>query len=301
MSFLRRISTRSLIVLVVAVCVVAVGGAAIAVASGAGGPTPPSKPLDQAVQDALAATPPAGITARVTFTNKLFPSGALLGQTGSALMSGASGRLWITADGHGRHRAPVRRRRRPDRLGPTVDLGLRRLLEHRLPRRPSGRQQHGLLGRRHSAVPRRDRQSPDRARRPLDGVGRSSDERRRPARLQRLGVAEARRRTARIRRARVGRGGGRAASGRYRRPGIELAGARARRDGHLLRRCCVVRRRHLAACRRDGRRPEQRGLRGRRAEAARRRSPVSQPSRPRPISRSSLLRRWSVCRCATCA
>jgi outer membrane lipoprotein-sorting protein len=101
-SFLRRISTRSLIVLVVAVFVVAVGGAAIAVAAGGGGPTPPPKPLDQAVQDALAATPPAGITARVTFTNKLFPSGALLGQTGSALMSGASGRLWITPDGHGR-------------------------------------------------------------------------------------------------------------------------------------------------------------------------------------------------------
>jgi outer membrane lipoprotein-sorting protein len=101
-SFLRRISTRSLIALVVAVCVVAAGGAAIAVAAGGGGPTPPQKPLDQAVQDALAATPPAGITARVTFTNKLFPSGALLGQTGSALMSGASGRLWITGDGHGR-------------------------------------------------------------------------------------------------------------------------------------------------------------------------------------------------------
>jgi len=101
-SFLRRISTRSLIVLVVAVCAVAVGGAAIAVAAGGSGPAPAPKPLDQAIEDALSAKPPEGITARVTFTNNLFPSGALLGQVASALMTGASGRLWVTNDGHGR-------------------------------------------------------------------------------------------------------------------------------------------------------------------------------------------------------
>ena len=46
--------------------------------------------------------PPAGVTARVTFTNNLFPSGALFGNAGSALISGASGRLWLTDDGRGR-------------------------------------------------------------------------------------------------------------------------------------------------------------------------------------------------------
>ena len=102
MSYLRRLSTRSLIALVVAVFAVAAGGAAIAVAAGGSGSTPAPKPLDQAIQDALAAKPPDGVTARVTFTNKLFPSGALLGQTASALMSGASGRLWVTGDGRGR-------------------------------------------------------------------------------------------------------------------------------------------------------------------------------------------------------
>ena len=102
MSFLRRISTRTLIVLVVAVCAAAVGGAAIAVAAGGSGPAPAPKPLDQAIQDALTAKPPEGITANVTFTNNLFPSGALAGQAGSALMTGASGRLWVTSDGHGR-------------------------------------------------------------------------------------------------------------------------------------------------------------------------------------------------------
>jgi hypothetical protein len=87
---------------VTAVVVLAAGGAAIAVAAGGGGPTPPAKPLDQAIHDALAATPADGVTARVTFTNKLFPSGSLVGQAGSALMSGASGRLWLTNDGRGR-------------------------------------------------------------------------------------------------------------------------------------------------------------------------------------------------------
>jgi outer membrane lipoprotein-sorting protein len=101
-SYLRRLSTRSLIVLVVAVVAVAAGGAAIAVAARGGGKTPPPKPLDQAIHDSLAAKSPAGVTARVKFTNRLFPSGSLIGQVGSALMSGASGRLWLTNDGRGR-------------------------------------------------------------------------------------------------------------------------------------------------------------------------------------------------------
>jgi hypothetical protein len=101
-SYLRRASTKSLIIVIVAVCALAAGGAAIATAAAGGGPTPPPKPLDQAINDALSANPPAGVTADVQFTNNLFPSGALLGQAGSALMTGASGRLWLTNDGHGR-------------------------------------------------------------------------------------------------------------------------------------------------------------------------------------------------------
>jgi hypothetical protein len=101
-SYLRRLSTRSLVLVVVAVCALAVGGAAIAMAAKGGGPKPQPKPLDRAVAAALAAKQPEGITARIRFTNKLFPSGALLGQVGSALMSGASGRLWVTGDGRGR-------------------------------------------------------------------------------------------------------------------------------------------------------------------------------------------------------
>ncbi len=102
MSYLRRLSTRSLILVLAAACVLAAGGTAIALASGAGGPTPPPKPLDQAINDAVSAGHPDGMTARIQFTNNLFPSGSLLGQAGSALMSGASGRLWLTGDGRGR-------------------------------------------------------------------------------------------------------------------------------------------------------------------------------------------------------
>ena len=102
MRYLRTLSTRSLLVLVAAVALLAGGGAAIAVAAGGGsGPTPPPKALPDALHDALAAPKPDGITARIELTNNLFPSGAL-GPVGSALMSGASGRLWATADGRGR-------------------------------------------------------------------------------------------------------------------------------------------------------------------------------------------------------
>ena len=94
MRFIRTLSTPRLIVLIVTVAAVAAGSAALAVAaSGGGGPTPPPKPLANAIHDALAGAAPDGITADITFTNRLFPSGALTGAAGSALLSGATGRL----------------------------------------------------------------------------------------------------------------------------------------------------------------------------------------------------------------
>jgi outer membrane lipoprotein-sorting protein len=96
----RTLPTSRLIAVITAAAIALVGGTAIAVAaSGGSGPTPPPKPLAQALHDALGAAEPAGITARITFTNNLFPSGALVGATGSALMSGATGRLWLNGNG----------------------------------------------------------------------------------------------------------------------------------------------------------------------------------------------------------
>jgi hypothetical protein len=97
MSFLRQISTRRLLALV-AVCALAAGGgaAAIALAAGGAGPTPPPKPLADAIHDALTAPKPAGVTARIRFTNHLVDAASLQGT--QPLLTGATGRLWASGD-----------------------------------------------------------------------------------------------------------------------------------------------------------------------------------------------------------
>jgi hypothetical protein len=99
----RTATISRLLLLAATAAALAVGlGIAAAVAVGGSASTPPDKPLATALHDSLAGPVPNGITARIRFTNKLFPSGALTGQVGSALMSGASGRLWASNDGRGR-------------------------------------------------------------------------------------------------------------------------------------------------------------------------------------------------------
>ena len=99
MKIFRTLSTARLIALAAVVVVVAAGGAFAVAATGGSGATPAPKPLAQAIHDALAGQKPAGITADIGFTNTLFPSGALTGQVGSALMSSATGRLWVNQNG----------------------------------------------------------------------------------------------------------------------------------------------------------------------------------------------------------
>ncbi len=95
---LRTASTRRLLTLV-AVLVAAVAGAGIAQAALNSSPKPAPKPLDHAVYDALTAKPVEGVTARIKFTNKLLPSGSLPQDTASPVLTGATGRLWLTNDG----------------------------------------------------------------------------------------------------------------------------------------------------------------------------------------------------------
>lgn len=102
MKLFRTLPTARLLVLLGAVVAASICGVAIAIAAGGGGPVPPPKPLADALHDALSSAPPAGVTARIAFTNSLLPTSALPGQVGSPLLSGASGRLWITSDGRGR-------------------------------------------------------------------------------------------------------------------------------------------------------------------------------------------------------
>jgi outer membrane lipoprotein-sorting protein len=95
---LRTTSTRRLLA-VLAFTAVLVTTAAVARAALTGaGPVPAPKALAQAIKDAIGAPQPDGVTARITFTNNLLPSGSLPGAS-SALTSGAKGRLWLTKDG----------------------------------------------------------------------------------------------------------------------------------------------------------------------------------------------------------
>jgi outer membrane lipoprotein-sorting protein len=100
---LRRLSTPRLFLLLAMLAAAIAAATVVAVAAtGGAGAAPAGEPLAQAVHDALVAPPPDGIDARVTFTNNLLPSSSLLGNFTSALISGASGRLWLTNDGRGR-------------------------------------------------------------------------------------------------------------------------------------------------------------------------------------------------------
>jgi outer membrane lipoprotein-sorting protein len=110
--FLRRLPLSRLLALCAAVLVLGSGATALAVALGTG-PVPPPKPLAQAVHDALAAGVSGqqveGVSARIQLTDHLLEGANLASQAGSGsgggvasnpLLTGASGRLWISADGH---------------------------------------------------------------------------------------------------------------------------------------------------------------------------------------------------------
>jgi outer membrane lipoprotein-sorting protein len=98
---MRRLRTTPLHQLGLAAALVValvIGGVGIAQAVGGGG-TPPPKPLAQALYDAARAPEPQGITARIHFSNNLLPSGSLPQGSGSPVITGADGRLWLTNDG----------------------------------------------------------------------------------------------------------------------------------------------------------------------------------------------------------
>jgi outer membrane lipoprotein-sorting protein len=96
---LRTLSSRRLIAIVAAVAVLA-ATAAIAQAGLIGAdPKPEPKALDRAILDAANAPAVAGISARISFTNGLLPSGSLPNGGESALAAGADGRLWMARDG----------------------------------------------------------------------------------------------------------------------------------------------------------------------------------------------------------
>jgi outer membrane lipoprotein-sorting protein len=106
-TYLRRLPLSRLLLLCATVLAVGIGATALAVALGTG-PVPPPKPLAQAVHDALQAPPVDGVSARIQLTDHLLEGANLASQTGggggggaasSPLLTGASGRLWISSEG----------------------------------------------------------------------------------------------------------------------------------------------------------------------------------------------------------
>jgi outer membrane lipoprotein-sorting protein len=91
--------------------VIGISITAIALAASSG-PTPPARPLAQAVHDALAGSAPQGFSANITLTDKLLEGANLAGGgaggggggegspggelTSSPLLAGGSGRLWVS-------------------------------------------------------------------------------------------------------------------------------------------------------------------------------------------------------------
>ncbi|MGI8863483.1 MAG: LolA family protein [Solirubrobacteraceae bacterium] len=96
MKFLRTVSTQRLLASIAGLVVAAAAGTAIAVAASGSGPVPAKKPLARALHDALGAKSISGISADVTFTNHLIDASNLQGS--SPLLSGATGRIWLSSD-----------------------------------------------------------------------------------------------------------------------------------------------------------------------------------------------------------
>jgi len=102
MNRLRTISTRRLVAVLAGVVVLIAGAGIAQAALGGDDRVPPRAPLSLAIHDALTAPKVDGVSARIEFTNRLLPSGAMPsgGHAGpTPLLAGASGRLWLADDG----------------------------------------------------------------------------------------------------------------------------------------------------------------------------------------------------------
>ena len=98
MKLLRTISTQRLLAIIAGLVIAVAGGTAIAFAAAGNGPTPPREPLAQALHQAATAPAVTAISARIRFTDNLIDSTALQGT--DPILSGASGRLWLSTTTH---------------------------------------------------------------------------------------------------------------------------------------------------------------------------------------------------------
>ena len=108
MNILRRLPLSRLLLLCALALGIGVSATALAFALGSG-PTPPAKPLAQAIHDALGGASGEqiqGVSANITLTDHLLEGASLASGTGrggeltsNPLITGGSGRLWLSKDG----------------------------------------------------------------------------------------------------------------------------------------------------------------------------------------------------------
>jgi outer membrane lipoprotein-sorting protein len=94
--FLRNAPTARLLGMIAGLVAAVALGTTIAIAAQGSGPVPPRKPLAAAIHQALAAPAVKALSARINFTNNLISSSEVQGS--DPLLSGASGRVWMTQD-----------------------------------------------------------------------------------------------------------------------------------------------------------------------------------------------------------
>ena len=233
MSYLRTVTTRRLLVLCAAVMLAAGAVTAIALAATGWRHQAAAQAARPGGPDALSAPQIKGVTARISFTNRLVDSGTLRGS--DPILTGASGRLWASGD-----RLRLELQAAPDTGGGDVQVAVdgANLTVYEAARGPStGRCSPSDRGRGRRRR-RRSRASSRRSTRLASAStlsGASPSNVAGPARLHRRASRRARRRAARRRRARLGRRQRRAAARRRLRGRQQLAGARAEGDRRLLR------------------------------------------------------------------
>jgi outer membrane lipoprotein-sorting protein len=98
MKFIRTASTGRLLATIVGLLIAVAAGTAIAVAAAGPGPVPARSSLAGAVHKAVAAAPVNGITADISFTNKLIDTSAITSSRQDPIIQGATGRLWLSND-----------------------------------------------------------------------------------------------------------------------------------------------------------------------------------------------------------
>ncbi len=98
MRLLRTISTQRLLASIAGLVIAIAAGSAIAAAASGSGPVPPRRSLAKAVHAALSASAVPGISARITFTNRLIDASDIQGS--DPILQGASGRLWLSPATH---------------------------------------------------------------------------------------------------------------------------------------------------------------------------------------------------------